>query len=130
MPASGLHGGKGNEKERKKVDMSEQLWDNKIMKTTSNPELRGETMKMWRIGNSASGLDLGLYEAETEADAIELLAHVSGYRDAAAMNEATSGVNLVVVEEIHDPDGSRHAELDAKELKPGGGPDIFDAVCN
>jgi hypothetical protein len=84
--------------------------------------------KLWRIRKN--GQDLGLYEAETAEDAIDLLAHVSGYRDARIMRESCDGIELAVTEEPYDPDGTRHAEIAAKELKPGGGPDIFDAVCN
>lgn len=38
-------------------------------------------MRRYRIINTVSGVDLGIYEGETEAEALDLMAREAGYGD-------------------------------------------------
>ena len=56
-------------------------------------------MKRWRIENTASGVVLGVYEGETENDALDAMARDAGYRDYREASEVAGGSeNLAVTE--------------------------------
>lgn len=59
-------------------------------------------MPAYRVINTVSGVDLGVYEGESVSDALEALARDAGYRDVVEMNEVTGSDNsdLVILEVV------------------------------
>jgi len=59
-------------------------------------------MKRFRIGNKVSGHDFGVYEAETGADALDMMARDAGYKSYAdacdAFAEIEAGLLVTEVE--------------------------------
>lgn len=53
---------------------------------------------MYRIINTASGLDLGTYEADSAEKALDAMARDAGYRDYAEACEVADGREIVATE--------------------------------
>ena len=60
-------------------------------------------MARWSIIQTASGADLGVYDAETADDALDAYARAAGYESFAAIPEEIGGGDTLSVEEA--PDG-------------------------
>ena len=55
-------------------------------------------MRKWRVGNATSGADLGIFEGETEQDALDAMAREAGYADyAESQREAPADPGAIVV---------------------------------
>ena len=68
-------------------------------------------MTTYRITNRTSGLDLGLYEADSPEAALDAMARDAGYRDAAHADEEVGGRDDLIVEEVEERDGMVAEEL-------------------
>ncbi len=55
-------------------------------------------MTRYQIENPVTGIVLGVYEAETEAQALDALARDAGYHDYAAAVEVTGDNDLIIIE--------------------------------
>jgi hypothetical protein len=61
-------------------------------------------MTVYRITNTRSGLDLGIYHADTPDGALEALARDAGYRTYEDMCDVAPGADLEVVELEDEPE--------------------------
>ena len=65
-------------------------------------------MAKFQIGNTASDVILGVYEADDKQGALDAMARDAGYRDYAHADEiAPSNNGEIVVTEINDPSSGR-----------------------
>jgi hypothetical protein len=73
-----------------------------ITLTASATQPKG-TMKSYQIHNRNSGLTLGVYEANSEADALDAMARDAGYADYADLCEvAPASEGEIVVREVSE----------------------------
>jgi hypothetical protein len=57
-------------------------------------------MNAYRIENTTSGIVLGVYQADTEAEALDAMARDAGYTSTAAMIAAVGPDNDLLVTEV------------------------------
>lgn len=100
-------------------------------------------MKLYRIINELSGVALGVYEGETEQDALDAMARDAGYADHAEATEV-AGSEGVVVEEapsgpitirqgwdsmVHGSDAESLAQIDKERTKAEFAKQVRKAVA-